>query len=254
MDNLLTYFILFFTIIISGSAIFLFKTENPRVLKLILAFSGAFLLAISFLNLVPEVFNGSLQKSGIFILIGFVLQLILELLTKGIEHGHGHAHECCEKHDHSVHFPKVAPIGLMIGICVHSFLEGMPLIHGMECNGHENIQHSLTMGIIVHNIPISFVLMSIFIQSGMSKVKSFVLLGVFAVMTPAGSLLSSLLSHEFIHDFESYFSIIMGIVVGIFLHVSTSILFETSEDHQYNIKKFVTVLLGIAIAFLIPMH
>jgi zinc transporter ZupT len=254
MEQILIYFLLFITIIISGSAIFLFKTDNPKVLKLILAFSGAFLLAISFLNLVPEVFSGGLNKAGIYILIGFVLQLLLELLTKGIEHGHGHVHECCEEHDHSVHFPKVAPIGLMIGICLHSFLEGMPLIQGMHNHDLEGIQHSLTIGIIIHNIPISFVLMSIFIQSGMSRKRAFGLLGIFALMTPAGSLLSSMLSHEFIHDFESYFSIIMGIVVGIFLHVSTSILFETSEDHQYNIKKFATVILGIAIALLIPMH
>lgn len=254
MENLLTYSILIAAIFISGSAIFLFKTENPRVLKLILAFSGAFLLSISFLNLLPEVFNGSVEKSGLYILIGFILQLVLELLTKGIEHGHGHAHECCENHDHSEHLPKIAPLGLMIGICMHSFLEGMPLIHCAGDHNHDHVQHSLTMGIIIHNIPISFVLMSIFIQSGMSKLKSFILLGIFAIMTPAGSLLSSLISNEYIHDFESYFSIIMGLVVGIFLHVSTSILFETSEDHQYNIKKFITVLLGIAVALFIPMH
>jgi len=253
MHHIFIYFILFITIIISGSAIFLFKTENPKVLKLILAFSGAFLLAISFLNLVPEVFESGFKNAGIFILIGFILQLLLELLTKGIEHGHGHAHECddcADKHDHSEHFPKVAPIGLMIGICMHSFLEGMPIVEGFDAH----IQHSLTLGIIVHNIPLSFVLMSIFIQSGMSKKKAFSFLGIFALMTPAGSFVSGLLSQEFAANIDTYFSIIMGIVVGIFLHVSTSILFETSEDHQYNIRKFATVILGIAIALLIPMH
>lgn len=250
MEHLIIYFVLIITIIISGATIFLFRTDNPKVLKLILAFSGAFLLAISFLNLLPEVFQGGFKNAGIYVLIGFILQLFLELLTKGIEHGHGHAHECIETHDHSVHFPKVAPIGLMIGICVHSFLEGMPIVEGFD----EHVQHSLTLGIIIHNIPISFVLMSIFIQSGMSKRKAFTLLGIFALMTPAGSMVSGFLSEKFAENISDYFSIIMGIVIGIFLHVSTSILFETSEDHQYNIKKFVTVLLGIAIALLIPMH
>ncbi len=250
MENILLYFFLFITVIISGSSLFLFKTGNPKVLKLLLAFSGAFLLAISFLNLVPEIFEKGTANIGAFILIGFVLQLLLELLTKGIEHGHGHAHECIEKHDHSEHFPKVAPIGLMIGICIHAFLEGMPIVESFN----QQVQHSLTVGIIIHNIPISIVLMSIFLQAGMTKRKAFLLLAVFALMTPAGSMVSNLVSAEMTGSLSNYFDMILGVVVGIFLHVSTSILFETSENHQYNIQKFITVLLGIGVAFLIPLH
>jgi len=250
MEHLILYFFLFTTVMISGSSLFLFKTENPKVLKLLLAFSGAFLLAISFLNLVPEIFEKGTANIGAFILIGFILQLLLELLTKGIEHGHGHAHECEEKHDHSNHFPKVAPFGLMIGICIHAFLEGMPIVESFN----QQVQHSLTVGIIIHNIPISIVLMSIFLQRGMTRKRALVYLAFFALMTPAGSMVSNLISSEMTGNLSNYFDMILGVVVGIFLHVSTSILFETSENHQYNIQKFITVLLGIGIAFLIPMH
>jgi zinc transporter ZupT len=250
MENILLYFFLFSTVIISGSSLFLFKTENPKVLKLLLAFSGAFLLAISFLNLVPEIFAKDASKIGAFILLGFVLQLLLELLTKGIEHGHGHAHDCDKKHDHHEHFPKVAPIGLMIGICTHAFLEGMPIVG----NFNQHIQHSLTVGIIIHNIPISIVLMSIFLEAGHSKRRAILYLAFFALMTPAGSITSNFVSSEMTGNLSAYFNMILAVVVGIFLHVSTSILFETSENHQYNIQKFITVLLGIAVAFLIPMQ
>jgi hypothetical protein len=41
----------------------------------------------------------------------------------------------------------------------------------------------------------------------------------------------------------------MAVVIGIFLHVSTSILFETEENHRYNLQKFVTVCFGILVAF-----
>ena len=40
------------------------------------------------------------------------------------------------------------------------------------------------------------------------------------------------------------FYYIMAVVIGIFLHVSTSILFETGENHKYNLRKFITVCLG----------
>jgi len=250
MEHIIPYTIIISTILLSGSSVFLFKKENPKLLKLLLAFSGAFLLSISFLNLIPEIYEREHEKIGIFIIVGFVIQLFLELFTKGIEHGHGHGHECKENHDHSVHLPKIAPLGLMIGLSLHSFLEGMPLVHGFD----EHVQHTLTLGIVIHNIPISIVLASIFVRAGYSNKKVLLILLLFSVMTALGSIVSEFLSSNFISNIQSYFGIIMGIVVGIFLHVSTSILFETSENHQYNIQKFSIVILGFLVAFLIPLH
>ena len=246
MDKFIIYFFLIITVLLSGYALILFKVENKRLLKLLLAFSGAFLLAISFLNLVPEIYGSHVKNIGLFVLLGFVMQLFLELLTKGVEHGHSHLHT--PEHDHEeLH---VAPLGLMIGICIHSFLEGMPIVEKFD----PAVQHSLAIGIVIHNIPISFVLMSLFLASGMSKTKSFALLSIFALMTPLGSVLSNFLSQSFINSLPIYFDVIMGVVVGIFLHVSTSILYETSEDHQYNRQKFFTVIIGIVIALLVPLH
>ena len=257
MDKFIIYFFLIITVLLSGYSLILFKVENKRLLKLLLAFSGAFLLAISFLNLVPEIYKSQDKTNiniGLFVLLGFVLQLFLELLTKGVEHGHSHSHthehEDEHNHLHEEEQLHVAPLGLMIGICIHSFLEGMPIVEKFD----PAVQHSLAIGIVIHNIPISFVLMSLFLASGMSKTKSFLLLGIFSLMTPLGSILSNFLSQSFINSIPIYFDVIMGVVVGIFLHVSTSILYETSEDHQYNRQKFFTVIIGIIIALLVPLH
>ena len=43
---------------------------------------------------------------------------------------------------------------------------------------------------------------------------------------------------------------IMAIVIGMFLHISTTILFESSVDHRFNFKKMLAVLLGLAGAIL----
>jgi hypothetical protein len=67
-------------------------------------------------------------------------------------------------------------------------------------------------------------------------------------MTPAGYLLSDSISRGSIGDIDAYFDKIMGIVIGIFLHISTTILFESSVDHHFNKKKTVAVLAGTAIA------
>lgn len=234
------YLLLVITVLISGSFVFLLKHDNRVVLKLLLAFSGAFLIGISFLDLVPEVYSSSLKNVGLFVLAGFVLQLLLELLTRGAEHGHEHAVNC-QKTEH------VSPFLLLLGLCIHSFLEGMPIVSSSD----PQLRETLITGIIIHNIPISLTLMSLFLHYGMSKKRSFFFLFVFALMTPLGSIFSTIIQSLQQANISQYFGYALAVVIGIFLHVSTSILFETSEEHQYNLKKFGVVLAGLATAFLI---
>ena len=69
---------------------------------------------------------------------------------------------------------------------------------------------------------------------------------VFALMTPLGSLASTILLAFGSEGITIYFDYVMAMVIGIFLHVSTSILFETGENHYYNRQKFFTVVIGMA--------
>lgn len=233
---MVVYLVLVLTVLISGGLIFLFKADDQRVLKFLLAFSGAFLIGITFLKLIPEVFAEPAMFTGVFVLLGFLLQLMLELITGGAEHGHKHTHSAGEK---------ASPFLLLIGLCIHAFLEGMPIVEGFNMK----LQHTLVVGIVIHNIPISLALMSLFLHYGCSKSKAFIYLAVFAVMTPLGSLFSKFLDASLSTSLETYFNYILAVVIGIFLHVSTSILFETEENHRYNLQKFITVCLGLAVAF-----
>jgi zinc transporter ZupT len=169
-------------------------------------------------------------------MLGFLIQLVLELITEGAEHGHRHEHSEGEK---------VSPFLLLTGLCIHSFLEGMPIV-GAFTTG---IQHTLVIGIVIHNIPISLTLMSLFLHYGLSKRRALFFLVIFALMTPLGSILSNIIHLLSTASLAIYFNYVMAIVIGIFLHVSTSILFETEENHRYNLQKFVTVCFGILVAF-----
>jgi len=233
---LILYLVLFLTVLFSGSFIFFIRSDDQRVLKLLLAFSGAFLIGISFLKLVPEVFSSPARYIGLFVMLGFLIQLVLELITEGAEHGHRHEHSEGEK---------VSPFLLLTGLCIHSFLEGMPIV-GAFTTG---IQHTLVIGIVIHNIPISLTLMSLFLHYGLSKRRALFFLVIFALMTPLGSILSNVIHLLSSASIGVYFNYIMAVVIGIFLHVSTSILFETEENHRYNLQKFVTVCFGIMVAF-----
>ncbi|MCX6276491.1 MAG: ZIP family metal transporter [Bacteroidetes bacterium] len=235
------YLLLIFTAVASGALIFLIKSDDQRFLKFLLAFSGAFLIGITFLSLVPEVFSSATAYTGLFVLAGFLLQLVLELITEGAEHGHKHQHTDNEK---------VSPFLLLIGLCIHAFLEGMPI----SGNFNPKLQDSLVIGIIIHNIPISLTLVGLFLHYGCSRKKALVYLLVFALMSPLGSGLSYLLNSSLSASMEAYFNNILAVVIGIFLHVSTSILFETEENHRYNLQKFLTVCAGLMVAFLVSHH
>ena len=232
---ILLYLLLFITVIASGCLIFVFKTENQKVLNLMLAFSGAFLIGISFLKLVPEVFSSPVKYAGLFVITGYLIQLVLELITEGVEHGHSHVHEEGEK---------VSPFILLLGLCIHAFLEGTPVAHGVDAD----VRRSLVIGIIIHNIPISVTIMGLLIHYGCSIKKALAYLSVFALMTPLGSALSNLLPFTSEIVMQHFFTYIMAVVIGIFLHVSTSILFEAEENHQYNVQKFLVICFGIVVA------
>ena len=92
--------------------------------------------------------------------------------------------------------------------------------------------------------------MSMLLGSHISKTQAFGWLLLFALMTPLGTLTNTLLSQSVMIDGLN--EKIMGMVIGIFLHISTTILFESGNEHRFNFVKFITILagMGLAVAFI----
>lgn len=204
-----------------------------------LSFSGAFLFALTVTHLIPDAYSSGKGSIGVFILIGFFIQIFLELLSEGIEHGHIHVH----KHQNAAF-----PYGMMIGLCLHSFLEGLPL--AQELDG-ESTRHSLLAGIVLHHIPVAVALMTMLLDSQIGRLKAFGFLTLFALMAPIGAYSSGYFSDLVQGDIAQFHDRMMGIVIGIFLHISTTILFESSEGHRFNYLKFGMILLGASLALIV---
>lgn len=233
------YLLLFFVPLLSGLSIFLLrKTDNKVRLKLFLAFSGSYLFSISIVHILPELYHGQENNIGFYILIGFFFQILLELFSEGIEHGHVHIHK---------HASASFPTTVMLGLCIHSFLEGMPLAQN-SVHTHSDTHGSLLMGIVLHHIPVAFALMSMLLESKIKVSTAIICLLLFAFMAPFGALVSNVISENLVADLSLYFDKMMGIVVGIFLHISTTILFESSENHRFNLYKFAVILIGALLA------
>lgn len=238
----LTCAVLFAAVVLSGMVVFVVPFKKDKV-RLLLSFSGAYLFALSLVHFLPEIYHSAGAKAGLFVLLGFLIQLVLEIISGGIEHGHIHVH-----HKHGGQ--SVVPYAVIAGLGIHSFLEGMPLAFAAE--GDTVFSNTpLLLGIILHKVPVAFVLVTLLLQSGVSRQKAFMWLVVFAMIAPIGAGVGHLFESGMAHDHDhgnQFLSAIMGVVVGIFLHVSTTILFEAGEGHRFNLMKFITVILGAALA------
>ena len=234
--TLFSYFILFGTALCGGLSFLLFKKNNPIYLKLTLAFSGAFLFSITVLHLIPDAYSSGAKSIGWFILGGFLLQIFIEFFSEGIEHGHIHVH---------TQDTGIFPYPVMLGLCIHSFFEGMPIAVQTD----SSTRNSLISGIILHHVPVAFALMSLLVASGVGTGRSVFFLSVFCLMTPWGAFSGEELS-VYLGNSELFFKNIMGLVIGIFLHISTTILFESGDEHRFNLYKMATILAGVGLSIL----
>ncbi|MGE0560697.1 MAG: ZIP family metal transporter [Flavobacteriales bacterium] len=237
MTALYTYISLLAIPLITGLVVLFLKPKLNSNLKLLLSFSGAFLLAICFLHLIPELYNDYSYNIGVFILVGFVLQVLLEYFSKGIEHGHYHPDK--EK--------KIFPYALFLSLCLHSFVEGMALVESNHVHLHHSDNSSLLIGILIHKIPVVIILVTLLLSNKNSYVTTLISTIIFCITAPTGLFLASTYGNTILENV----SVLNALAVGILLHVSTTILFETSEGHKFHLKKFIVIIIGLLTAILI---
>lgn len=277
-----TYLLPFLAVVLGYFLAIIVKPAKKKTIKLLLAFSGSFLLTMTVSHLLPEVYayviegnnieimtekvdpsmvqylnyhnhdehhthethnhdnhnhsqidsnqhnhdHGAMKEIGLFIMLGIVFQIILEYFSKGAEHGHVHVHEKMTS----------MPWLLFASLCLHALFEGMPVS-----------QHThLAWAIAIHHFPIAIILTLFFLQAELNKKFVFMFMIAFALMTPLGTYLSANLS--FLID---YYVPISAFVIGILFHISSTIIFESSEGHKFNLAKLLAIIIGIALGFFV---
>jgi len=236
------YLILLSSIIAGALTVLLLKLDQRGYVKLLNAFTGGYLLTLTFLHLLPELYHdhghghghaaghASLMIGGL-ILAGFFVQIILDTISMGVEHGHAH-----DLHGH-------VPIGVVTGLCLHALLEAIAL--GDAATHHDSASRQMLLwSIVLHNYPVSIALLGMLLHAGMSRPRALGLLGLFAAMAPLGLVLSA---HT---ELAHYSRELMAVVIGIFMHISTTILFESSDGHRFNYQKTVAIIIGVGLGVL----
>ncbi|SNR50789.1 MULTISPECIES: ZIP family metal transporter [Hymenobacter] len=232
-------FALFGTVLGAGWLTRFVPTARTTWMKPLLAFSGAYLFTLTITHLLPE----ALQmlpghRVGYFVLAGFFGQLLLEVFSQGVEHGH--------VHHHTEHAGRV-PFLLLFSLVLHSFLEGSILVKTPAAGDVSQNFYAILAGVALHHIPAAFALMAALLLRLGTFSRAMPYLLVFAAAGPAGIIISNYVVLEDLLQHGLY-AALLGLVAGNFLHVSTTILFETSPDHSLNVRKVAATVAGMVLA------
>lgn len=242
--------VLFLTPLLSGFLVYFVPTARSSTFRLLLVFAGSYLFGITVIHILPELYDQpvGVELIGLFVLAGFFLQQVLEYFTSGIEHGHIHVHH--HPHEpqapHAHHHRQVSAIVLLSALCLHAFLEGSMLAQPMPMGPHYDV-NAILLGIALHRAPAAFALMTVLAYQLGSKREAIPYLVGFSIAAPLGLLLSTYLSEiEVLSNNAMIY--LYALVSGNFLHISTTIVFESSPEHHFNARKLAVAIVGALLA------
>lgn len=212
-------------------------------MQLLLAFSGAFLLSITFLHLLPETFeefrdklNNTQNHVGYYILGGFFFQLFIQRFTHGVEHGHVHVHP--NPHEHQV------PVwSIVAGLSLHAFMEGLPLGFNYL---NPATGPSLYFAVAAHKLP-EAMLLTMLMYSLRGRKQAIITLVGFSLLTPIAGILATYLGMHY-GFISRLVTILIPIVAGAFIHIATTIFFESgTKQHLLTWQKVIAMTIGLSI-------
>ena len=232
--------ILFFAPLIAGLLIYLVPVVQSRNYKLLLVFAGSYLFAITVVHVFPALYSSrqEMEIIGMFVLVGFFLQQGLEYFSSGIEHGHIHGRTGLHGEGSS--------LVLLVALCVHAFLEGGILVQPIPLGIAANT-NTILLGIVLHRAPAAFALMAVVRSQLNSTRKAIPYLLAFSLAAPTGLLVNAFLIEADIVA-QSGLVFLYAVVCGNFLHISTTIVFESSPEHHFHAKRLAVAVLGSLVA------
>lgn len=225
--------------IVGGFIIFVKKNWSDRGLNVLMAVSAGLLLAITVVDLLPEVMTANTAFSPFFI-IGSMAAIFL------IQHYVSpHVHPGEDVHHLSRSGSTVA--GLVVGMAIHTFFDGFSIVASFGLDEH--LGFAVFLAVILHKIPEGVTVTSIVFSFSRSKKRamgSAILLGS---STLAGAVLAWLLTGVYFPN-ESMLVIALSISAGIFLYVAGTDLLPVVRAAKDRLLPWFVVL-GVTIYFIL---
>lgn len=243
---LLTTFMdpVFFIVIISvlgpivGSAIGVLKKPSFGYICNMLCFAAGVMLAISFLELIPEsIHMSSVGTCVMGVICGSLVMYGLDRLIP-----HIHPQLCAQEQGCNLERTSVY---LIMGIFLHNFPEGMAIGIGSASGG--NISVVIALAIAIHNIPEGICTSAPYYHSTGARMKSFLLSSSTAVPILVGYVFARYLCMNISPQVIGF---ILGSTAGLMIYITADELIPNSCAGN-NHKTIFSLMTGIIFVMLL---
>ena len=209
-----------------------------------LSFAAGTLLAVAFLDLMPEAIEGLekvrggdvIETSLLFILLGFLIFFAIE---KFILWHHCHEERC------TVH----TSAGIvLIGDTLHNFLDGIAIAVAFLVSPAVGI--ATTVAIFSHEIPQEVADFSILLSSGMKKSRAL----AYNILSSLASLVGAVAAYFFATTIESAVPILIALTAGGFTYIAAADLIpeiHKEERRTHMVFQFLIFFIGITFILLL---
>jgi zinc transporter, ZIP family len=208
---------------IIGSVIGVLKRPSFGYICNMLSFAAGVMLAISFLELIPE----SIHISSVSVC---VLGLICgSLVMYGLDRLIPHIHPQLCAQEQGCNLQRTS-VYLIMGIFLHNFPEGMAIAIGSVTEG--NISLAIALAIAVHNIPEGICTSAPYYHTTGARMKSFLLSSSTAVPILIGYIFAR---HLFKNIAPQVIGFIIGSTAGLMIYITVDELIPSScagNNHQ----------------------
>lgn len=230
---------------LAGGTVFFKKSLSDKLRNILLALGAGSMVSIALVHILPEALEMNEYTSFAF-LAGFLgLYVIEELLTPW------HTHENCHgnHHDESPkeHTKHITWVGFG-AISLHTIFDGVLIawVSGLE----SAVVISVLIGVILHQIPLSFALASLLKTGNHPKIQQYSLLWVFALSAVFGYL-STLIGIDVFSLTNSTLILLSAAAGGSLLYVATSDILPLI--HRSSIKRSSTVTVFIISSIIVAL-
>lgn len=224
-----------------GSLIGVFRKPSELFMFNMLSFAAGVMLAISFLELIPE----SINLSSIWLcILGIVIgSLVMFALDKLIPHIHPGL--CQQEQGTSL---KKTAVFLLLGIFLHNFPEGIAMAIGAVSDIKLSI--AIAIAIAIHDIPEGICTSAPYYYCSKKRLKSFLLSASTAIPTIVGFIIAY---YVFQNIPLQIVGVILAATAGLMIYISADELIPVSCFRLTNHSTIFSLVLGVILVVLLGL-
>lgn len=234
--------------IIGAGIGFLFKSVSHKLNDAMLSFAAGVMLAAAITGLIqPSIEMGGPHGIWITVLGIFVGAVFLSFADRFTPHLHNIAGIDSEKHEHNEGLNKI--LLFVLAIAIHNLPEG---IAAGVAAGQGEVANSITVtvGIMLQNIPEGMIVICPLVAAGVSKGRAFFL----AAMTGVIEIIGTMIGFFAVSIASAILPFALAFAGGTMLYVIGDEMIPETHSHGYERLATYSLLAGFALMLIIAFY